>query len=75
MHGVFSVYVPTIGKSSSPSTCVVIVASVTMPSILAAIGIWFHRVTVPCYPGAIRLYCCNPRRLRRLRSRGLFVSY
>jgi hypothetical protein len=46
VHGVFSVYVPTIVKSSSPSTCVVIVASVTMPSILAAIGIWFHRVTV-----------------------------
>ena len=38
VHGVFSVYVPTIGKSSSPSTCVANVASATMPSTLDAIG-------------------------------------
>jgi hypothetical protein len=45
VHGVFSVYVPTIGKSSSPSACVANVASATIPSTLAAIGIRFHRLT------------------------------
>ena len=33
-----------------------------MPSTLAAIGIWFHRLTVPATRGPLDEYCCNPRR-------------